>query len=162
MFHHLHTFLCILVKSTTRIQRSALHTNHLRLASPGMMGYRNHIISGYNDSMIVWCHCMYLQELDFTLNILPSMAPSYPDEGVEIILYLYTDDHVVIPRYSSGVYGSQRKFLWVKMERNTSTIHKFFVRKDTAIYTNRHLWTIDLISGSGGMIILFYNVWMVE
>ena len=78
---------------------------------------------------------VYLQALDFTLNILPSM--DHPTEGVRVILYLYTDEHVVIPRYSSGVYGSHRKFFWVELEGNTTTIHKFFVRKDTAIYTNR-------------------------
>ena len=45
-----------------------------------------------------------------------------------IDVYLYTDEHVVIPRYSGGVFGSALKTF--KIVDNTSYFEKFYVLKN--------------------------------
>ena len=49
-----------------------------------------------------------------------------PRSAVDV--YLYTDEHVVIPRYSGGVYGSAMKTF--KIADNTSYFQKFYIIKN--------------------------------
>ena len=54
----------------------------------------------------------------------------------EVDVYLYTNGHVSIPRYSTGVYGSvMKKF---KFASKTSTFAKFYVRKNRVMNVDRN------------------------
>ena len=50
-------------------------------------------------------------------------------------IYLYTNGHVSIPRYSTGVYGSVLKKF--KLESKTSYVAKFYVRKNRVMQVDR-------------------------
>ena len=50
------------------------------------------------------------------------------------MIYLYTNDHVLIPRYSEGLYGSAVKD--IKIEKQTSYYKKFYVTVNKAIRMN--------------------------
>ena len=68
---------------------------------------------------------LYLQ-YTIRLNLEPAMSSNQPRSAVDV--YLYTDEHVVIPRYSGGVYGSALKT--IKIADNTSYFEKFYVLKN--------------------------------
>ena len=54
-------------------------------------------------------------------------------KGIEV--YLYTREHVVIPRYFTGVYGSTMKIL--KMVKDTGYYWRFYVRKNRVMALDR-------------------------
>ena len=50
-------------------------------------------------------------------------------------MYLYTNDHVMIPRYHAGMYGSvMKKF---EIEKATSYALKYYVRKNKVMKISR-------------------------
>ena len=49
-----------------------------------------------------------------------------------IDVYFYSDKHVVIPRYSSGVYGSEMKKLVVEDDKTS-----FYVKKNKVMVISR-------------------------
>ena len=53
-----------------------------------------------------------------------------------IDVYFYSDKHVVIPRYSTGVYGSEMKKLVVEDDK-TSFYGKFYVKKNKVMAISR-------------------------
>ena len=50
-------------------------------------------------------------------------------------VYLYTDEHVVIPRYSTGVYGSVLKN--IDVDRNKSYYHQYYVIKNKLMFIEK-------------------------
>ena len=61
------------------------------------------------------------------------MASINKAPGVDV--YLYTNGHVTIPRYSSGTYGSILKQF--KFESKTSYFKKFYIRKNRVMKVDR-------------------------
>ena len=58
-----------------------------------------------------------------------------PMEQPTVSVYLYSDAHVVIPRYSTGVFGSIMKT--IKMKKGESYYGKFYVRKNRVMAVDR-------------------------
>ena len=57
-------------------------------------------------------------------------------KGWGVGVYLYTNGHISIPRYSTGVYGSVLKQF--KLEFNTSYFTKFYIRKNRVRKVDRN------------------------
>ena len=76
----------------------------------------------------------YLQYLQLTLKILPSMLHNPITKRVEIYVYVFSKEHIVIPRKKS-VYGSAIER--IQVSDNTSYRHKFYVQKDKLKQINR-------------------------
>ena len=69
--------------------------------------------------------------MQITLKISPSMAHNSRSKTVALYVYLYTNEHILIPRSTAGVYGSGFKKLLVS--ENTSYRHNWYVKRNKVI-----------------------------
>ena len=72
--------------------------------------------------------------MHLTLKIMPAWSMPRTlskNTAVALYIYLYTNEHTVIPRYSTGNYGS--KVMKLVVSENTSYVHQFFVLKNKEI-----------------------------
>ena len=74
----------------------------------------------------------HLKYINFQYFIKLNLSPMASD----IDVYLYTNDHVLIPRYSTGLYGSVMKKL--EIEKDTSYFKKYYVRKNRVMKQDRN------------------------
>ena len=67
----------------------------------------------------------------FSLKIIPLMVRNSRTKTVALSLYLYTNEHVVIPRTKAGIFGSG--FIKLQAAENTSYRHNLYVKRNREI-----------------------------
>ena len=105
----------------------ALLINHQHQVNEARTGYVENLWS-YHDKLV--STIFFLKSMSLELNLKHG---KHTIRFVEV--YLYTDEHVVIPRYSTGVYGSVfRRFL---VDRDRSYHGEYYVIKNKLLAVDR-------------------------
>ena len=69
--------------------------------------------------------------MQFTLKIIPSMVHNTRTKTISVVVYLYSNEHIIIPRGTRGIYGSAVTKLLIS--ENTSYRHNFYIKRDKVI-----------------------------